>query len=146
MGKRVRNLDIVEGVVMSQLAKAALIIITLNIFLYLGIPEARLGGDVVSLFLNIRDQDVEVGSGINATLGNITKSETGIVGTILAMPDYVQKAIGFVVLIAGIISSPITVGNYLAGQGAPIAAIILYAGVCIAVYGLAIMDWLRSGS
>ena len=132
---------------MSQLAKAALIIITLNVFLYVAFPQAQLGADLVHKLVSTQtDNLVQPGSSVNNTLTNTTKGESGIVAGVLSMPDYVRKAMALFIIVAGIFTSPFSVANYLIGIGAPIGALLIYVTVLVGVYLLAVMDWIRSGS
>jgi len=131
---------------MSQLAKAALIIITLNVFLYVAFPQAQLGANVVHELLSSNNNVIQPGSKYNATLANTTKSESGIVAGVLSMPDYVKKAMALFVIIVGIFASPFTVANYLIGLGIPPGVMIIYLAVIMGVYLVAVMDWIRSGS
>jgi len=131
---------------MSQLVKAALIILTLNVFLYVAFPQAQLGADVVhKLISGQSDNLVQPGVNLNKTLSNTTKGETGIIAGTISMPDYVQKAMGLFVIIAGIFTSPFSVANYLIGLGAPVGALLIYVVVVAGVYILALLDWIRSG-
>lgn len=131
---------------MSQLAKAALIIITLNVFLYVAFPQAQLGASIVHELLSSNNNVIQPGSKYNATLANTTKSESGIVAGVLSMPDYVKKAMALFVIIVGIFASPFTVANYLIGLGIPPGVMIIYLAVIMGVYLVAVMDWIRSGS
>jgi len=135
---------------MSGLAKAALIIIIMHVFLFIAFPQAQLGKDVVEKFIYNagdvmakRESKIYVGGEFNNTLVNATNQSS--VGESQILPDYVAKAIAIVSMIAGIMTSPLAVGNYLLGIGAPPEAILLYATIILAAYGLAIMDWIRSG-
>lgn len=130
---------------MSQLAKTALIIITLNLFLYVAFPNVQLGASVVHELLSTNNNIIQPGSKFNSTLSNTTKSENGIIAGVLSMPDYVKKAMAFFLIVAGIFTSPFTVGNYLIGLGIPIQVMLIYVGIISGVYMLAVMDWIRSG-
>ncbi len=130
---------------MSQLAKAALIIITLNLFLYVAFPQAQLGANVVHVLLSNNNGVYHPGVQYNSTLSNTTKGESGIVAGVISMPDYVKKAMAIFIIIVGIFASPFSVANYLIGLGIPTAVMTIYLGVIVGVYLLAVMDWIRSG-
>jgi len=132
---------------MSQLAKAALIILTLNLFLYVAFPQAQLGHDIVqSLLSSSSNGAFQPGSKLNSTLSNVTKGETGIVAGAMSFPDYVKKAMAIFIIIAQIFTSPFAVASYLVGLGVPAPVMLIYVGVIAGVYLLALMDWLRSGA
>jgi len=131
---------------MSQLAKAALIILTLNLFLYVAFPQAQLGHDIVQSLLSSSNGAFQPGSKLNSTLSNVTKGETGIVAGAMSFPDYVKKAMAIFIIIAEIFTSPFAVASYLVGLGVPAPVMLIYVGVVAGVYLLALMDWLRSGA
>lgn len=131
---------------MSQLAKAALILITLDVFLYVAFPQAQLGASVVHELLSTNNNIIQPGGKVNSTLANTTKSESGIIAGVLSMPDYVRKAMALFIIVAGIFTSPFSVANYLTGLGAPVEVQLIYATIQVGVYMLAAMDWIRSGS
>jgi len=130
---------------MSELTKAALIILTLNLFLFIAFPQAQLGHDVVQSLLSTSNGVIQPGSKLNSTLSNVTKGETGIIAGVMAFPDYVKKAMAIFVMIVEIFTSPFAVASYLIGLGVPTEVMIIYVGVVVGVYLLALMDWLRSG-
>lgn len=131
---------------MSQLAKAALIIIVMDLFLYAAFPQAQLGAGLVHELISSGSNGFQPGSTLNGVLHNTTAGESGITAGAMSFPDYVKKALALFVVIAGVFTAPFSVANYLYSLGVPTPVLMIYVGVVAAVYLLAVLDWLRSGA